>query len=114
MSELPIGDYGVLAALVFTMMGTFLWFVRAARIDLNRAHADFTDYLKETASNQTEALVSVGNALQASIEQSRAHEDRANRRHEQVMRQIAAIEKERHAAAEIIERVVERVDPDAP
>lgn len=108
MSELPVGDYGIVGTLALLMMGTFLWYVRAARQDLKdahktssetiaQAHTDFTTYLKETASKQTEALVSVGNALQASIEQARAHEERANRRHLEVLNRLDDMESERAA-----------------
>jgi hypothetical protein len=101
-TELTGRDYGLLGALVIPIVGTFIWFVRAMRGDLKEdraafredikeSHSDFTEYLKETAEKQTEALVSVGNALQMSMRASEAHEDRANTRHHQVLRAIEAV-----------------------
>ena len=87
-ADLAWQDYGLVGLIVGPVMATFLWFVRAARTDLNRAHEDFTTYLKDTAARQTEALVSVGNALQMSIEQNKSHEDRALQRHEALMERI--------------------------
>lgn len=99
-------EFGLLGAVVIPIVTTFVWYVRAMRADLkedraafrtdiNQAHGEFTDYLKESAERQTqaavrqtEALVSVGNALQSAMAASEAHERRALRRHEQVMAQL--------------------------
>ena len=83
------GDFGltglIVGLIVIPIITFFLGFVNTARSDLRDSNTAFTDYLKETASKQTEALVSVGNALQRSIEAASYHEVRAAKRHAQVL-----------------------------
>ncbi|MCR4339347.1 MAG: hypothetical protein NUW01_05610, partial [Gemmatimonadaceae bacterium] len=95
--------------LILPIMTTFLWFVRSARADLNRAHEDFTNYLQHTAGRQTEALLSVANNLERQIEISRQHEDRALRRHEQLVARTAGIERDRLQVSEMLSDVVHEV-----
>lgn len=100
-------DYGIIGALILPMMSTFLWFVRGARIDLNKAHQDFTNYLQETASKQTEAILSVANSLERQIEAMRHHEDRANRRYDQLITRTEGIERNRRQVSEMLDEVVQ-------
>lgn len=80
------GLTGVIVGLiVIPIVSAFLRYTNSARADLKQVNSEFTNYLKDMSGKQTEALVSVGNALQQSMEASRKHEERANRRHAQVM-----------------------------
>lgn len=94
--SLPWQDYGLTGLVAGTVLTSVValtwWFVRAARADMRQAllestesRKEFTTYLQDTASKQTEALVSVGNALERSLRQNELHEERAMKRHEKVM-----------------------------
>lgn len=96
---MPWQDYGMAGLIVGSMLALTWWFVRSARADMRAAlkeavdsRKEFTVYLQETASKQTEALVAVGNALERSLRQNEMHEERAMRRHERVMLHISGKE----------------------
>jgi hypothetical protein len=112
-------EYGIVGAVAVPIVGAFIWFVRAMRADLkadraafrediaqahaasrqdiSQAHAEFTGYLKDTSSKQTEVLVSVANALKANTDSMRSAETRAERRHDQVISRLDDLRREQGA-----------------
>ena len=94
-TQLPLQEFGFAAGVTGALLLLFLWFVRAARQDVRaagdsaqRASHEFTEYLKDTAGKQTEVLVGVANVLERTLRTSGEHEERAAKRHEEVMRAL--------------------------
>ncbi len=94
-TQLPLQEFGFAAGVTGALLLLFLWFVRAARQDVRasaesalKTAGEFTEYLKDTAGKQTEVLVSVANVLERTQRSTADHEERAAKRHEEVMRAL--------------------------
>ena len=92
------GIVGVIVGIVMLLIGTFLWWVRAARQDLRVSQKAFIDYLMTTGAHQNEALVATANELHRLSERQslqgerqQAHETRAQARHEAMVMAMQAI-----------------------
>lgn len=85
------GIVAVIVTIVMLLLGTFLWWVRAARNDLRQGQAAFIDYLVTTGGKQSETLVATANELHRLSERQDAHEARAQARHEATVMAMQAI-----------------------
>ena len=86
------GVVTVIVAIAFTLVTTFVWWVRAARMDLQQSHVQFVQYLQETATRQTEAIVTSTSALVRMTEMLDRHEERAEDRHRATTASLRRIE----------------------
>lgn len=57
------GIVGVIVGIAGLLIATFLWWVRAARIDLRTTQRAFIDHLQVTGAQQTTALVAATETL---------------------------------------------------
>lgn len=107
MNYLPAGEFGVLASIIGLMMTTFLWLVRSSRNDLNKTNERWTSYMERTVDKQVEAMFTMTTGLSKLFDESLKHEDRAQRRYEQISEQARQYEE---WASKRHDRMVQRME----
>lgn len=90
--DLGLSEYGPLGVVAGSLLVLFIWFVRAARADLRDSRTEFVDYLKNEGQKSTETLVAVANALQSAMRSQEDHDERAQKRHTDVLHRIEEFE----------------------
>lgn len=95
MEQLAWQEYGLAGVVVGVLLSAFIWWIRAARSDLNRTQDRFITHLETTGERQTEAIVASTVATKQSVEALRElsgmmarHDATAAQRHDQVMRAL--------------------------
>lgn len=97
--QLAWQEYGLAGAVVGVLLSAFIWWIRAARSDLNRTQDRFITHLETTGERQTEAIVASSVATRQSVEALRElsammsrHDAKAADRHEEVIDRLRTMQ----------------------
>ena len=99
---MPWQDYGLAGIITGTLLAAFVYWVKAARADLKESNREnretnreFVDHLTRTGERQTEAIVASAvataqcvKALEQLAVTMNRHDERAELRHQDLMREI--------------------------
>lgn len=96
------GIVGVIVTMVLSLLGIFVWWVRAARLDLQVNQREFLAYIREQSaaalvaqSQNAEATLAIANSLHRLTERMDRHDEREAERHRQDMEMYRRIHDER-------------------